>query len=393
MKLTTREKSALIMEAFVTIVILLLVNLSVIVILNDMIQTNPGLQDGIFIIKRSMVIGPNHYQLWSWENIFIGLMIAADAGVVYWRLIRRYHQMQLRHIIDELHYIANGHFDHRIPFTLKGDTQRVVTSVNALVDSVISSIEDERRIEKSKDELITNVSHDLRTPLTSIIGYLGLIEDHQYHSEDDILKYTHTAFSKAKQMKSLVEDLFEYTKMRQTDTPMNISKIDINQMLEQLAASFELEAEDKGIKVSVDIDDKPLQIEADAEKLGRVFNNLITNALKYGDGGHNIILRSKPVSEREIQVSVENDGSPIPEASLKQVFERFYRVEGSRSKATGGTGLGLAIAQSIVDRHGGYIYVTSDKKMTRFIIHLPVKNGEKIERVQPKLSPEENREE
>ncbi len=100
-------------------------------------------------------------------------MIAADAGVVYWRLLRRYHQMQLRHIIDELHYIANGHFDHRIPFTLKGDTQRVVTSVNALVDSVISSMEDERRIEKSKDELITNVSHDLRTPLTSIIGYLA----------------------------------------------------------------------------------------------------------------------------------------------------------------------------------------------------------------------------
>lgn len=393
MKLTTREKSALIMEAFVTIVILLLVNLSVIVILNDMIQTNPGLQDGIFIIKRSMVIGPYHYQLWSWENIFIGLMIAADAGVVYWRLLRRYHQMQLRHIIDELHYIANGHFDHRIPFTLKGDTQRVVTSVNALVDSVISSMEDERRIEKSKDELITNVSHDLRTPLTSIIGYLGLIEDHQYHSEDDILKYTHTAFNKAKQMKSLVEDLFEYTKMRQTDTPMNISKIDINQMLEQLAASFELEAEDKGIKIAVDADDNPLQIEADAEKLGRVFNNLITNALKYGDGGHNIILRSKPVSEREIQVSVENDGSQIPEASLKQVFERFYRVEGSRSKATGGTGLGLAIAQSIVDRHGGYIYVTSDPKMTRFIIHLPVKNGERIERVQPTSTPEENLEE
>ncbi len=194
-------------------------------------------------------------------------------------------------------------------------------------------------------------------------------------------------------MKSLVEDLFEYTKMRQTDTPMNISKIDINQMLEQLAASFELEAEDKGIKIAIDADDKPLQIEADAEKLGRVFNNLIANALKYGDGGHNIILRSKPVSEREIQVSVENDGSQIPEASLKQVFERFYRVEGSRSKATGGTGLGLAIAQSIVDRHGGYIYVTSDPKMTRFIIHLPVKNGERIERVQPTTTPEENLEE
>ncbi|MCG3562148.1 hypothetical protein L8957_28705, partial [Klebsiella pneumoniae] len=103
-------------------------------------------------------------------------------------------------------------YDHRIPFELSGDLSRVVTSINGLVDSTVAAIEDERKIEKSKDELITNVSHDIRTPLTSIIGYLGLIEDGQYHSEEDLLKYTHTAYIKAKQMKSLVDDLFEYTK-------------------------------------------------------------------------------------------------------------------------------------------------------------------------------------
>lgn len=384
MKLTTREKSALIMEGIVTVVILLLVNLSVIVILNEMIQTNPGLQDGIFIIKRSVFIGPTHYQLWSWENIFIVLMVIFDVGVVYWRLIRRYHQMQLRHIIGELHYIANGHFDHRIPFTLKGDTQRVVTSVNSLVDSVIASIDEERRIEKSKDELITNVSHDLRTPLTSIIGYLGLIEDHQYHSEEEILKYTNTAFSKAKQMKSLVDDLFVYTKMRQTDTPLSIATLDVDQMMEQLAASFELEAGEKGMSISVETPDEPVHIEADAEKLGRVFNNLISNALKYGEGGKHIALRVNPVSDDEVVISVENDGQKIPRAALGQVFERFYRVEESRSKATGGTGLGLAIAQSIVSLHGGYIYVTSDDELTRFVIHLPVKNGVKLKNQQVK---------
>lgn len=380
MKLTTREKSALIMEGIVTVVILLLLNLSVIVILNEMIQTNPGLQDGIFIIKRSVFIGPAHYQLWSWENIFIVLMLLFDVGVVYWRLIRRYHQMQLQHIISELHYIANGHFDHRIPFTLKGDTQRVVTSVNSLVDSVISSIEDERRIEKSKDELITNVSHDLRTPLTSIIGYLGLVEDRQYHSEDELLKYTSTAFNKAKQMKSLVDDLFEYTKMRQTGTPLTIDHLDLTQMMAQLAASFELEASQKGMTLVTDVGDAPIYIDADAEKLGRVFNNLIGNALKYGGDGKHIYLRAKQLSDREVTISVENDGSKIPEAALGQVFERFYRVEASRSKATGGTGLGLAIAQSIVSRHGGYIYVTSDDELTRFVIHLPVKNGERLKR-------------
>lgn len=380
MKLTTREKSALIMEGIVTVVILLLLNLSVIVILNEMIQANPGLQDGIFIIKRSVFIGPAHYQLWSWENIFIALMIVFDVGVVYWRLIRRYHQMQLRHIIGELHYIANGHFDHRIPFTLKGDTQRVVTSVNSLVDSVISSIEEERRIEKSKDELITNVSHDLRTPLTSIIGYLGLVEDRQYHSEEELLKYTNTAFNKAKQMKSLVDDLFEYTKMRQTDTPLTIAHLDLTQMMAQLAASFELEANEKGMTLVTDVGDEPIHIEADAEKLGRVFNNLIGNALKYGGDGKHIYLRAKQLSDREVAVSVENDGSKIPEAALGQVFERFYRVEESRSKATGGTGLGLAIAQSIVSLHGGYIYVTSDDDLTRFVIHLPIKNGDRLKR-------------
>ncbi|MTV82231.1 sensor histidine kinase [Secundilactobacillus folii] len=378
MKLTTREKSALIMEGIVTVVLLLLLNLSVIVLLNEMIQTNPGLQDGIFIIKRSVFIGPAHYQLWSWENIFIVLLAIFDAGVVYWRLIRRYRQMQLRHIIDELHYIANGHFDHRIPFTLKGDTQRVITSVNSLVDSVIASMDEERRIEKSKDELITNVSHDLRTPLTSIIGYLGLVEDKQYHSQDELLKYTNTAYNKAKQMKSLVDDLFVYTKMRNTDTPLSIATLDVGQMLEQLAASFELEASQKGMDVNIDVPDQPMKIEADGEKLGRVFNNLITNALKYGKDGKHIYLRAHQENDDEVVVSVENDGAKIPKASLDQVFERFYRVEGSRSKATGGTGLGLAIAQSIITRHGGYIYVTSDDQITRFIIHLPIKNGTQL---------------
>lgn len=121
----------------------------------------------------------------------------------------------------------------------------MVTSINGLVDSTVAAIEDERKIEKSKDELITNVSHDIRTPLTSIIGYLGLIEDGQYHSEEDLLKYTHTAYIKAKQMKSLVDDLFEYTKVRQPAVPVNFSAFDMIQLIEQLAADFELEASKK----------------------------------------------------------------------------------------------------------------------------------------------------
>jgi len=378
MKLTTREKSALFMEGVLTVILLLMLNLALLVLIVQAIESNPGLRDGIFIIKRSVVLGPNHFQLWSWENLFIGLMLVADALVVWWRLIRRYRQMQLRHIIDELHYIANGHFDHRIPFRVSGDVQRVVDSVNALVDSVINSMDEERAIEKSKDELITNVSHDIRTPLTSIIGYLGLIEDKQYHSEDDLLKYTHTAFLKSKQMKSLVDDLFEYTKVRQTDTPLSLTNINLAAMLEQLGASFELEAQKKGMTIGAENSSETMMMEADPEKLVRVFNNLVSNALKYGDGGKHINLVANQLSPTELEVRVTNDGPKIPKESLNMIFERFYRVEESRSKETGGTGLGLAIAQSIVALHGGYIYVESDDALTSFVIHLPVKHDQPL---------------
>ena len=378
MKLTGREKTELFLEGVVTVILLLLLNLSIIVLINQSISTNPGLRDGIFIIKRSIIIGPDHLHLWSWENIFIVLMILFDAAVVYWRLIRRYHQMQLRHIISELHYIANGHLNHRIPFKLKGNTQSVVESINALVDSVIQSMDVERAIESSKDELITNVSHDLRTPLTSILGYLGLIRDKQYHSQEDLLKYADIAYLKAKQMKSLVDNLFEYTKVKQTGTPLSISKIDLNQMMEQLVASFELEADKSGLAISAQETDQPMYIEADAEKLGRVFNNLISNAIKYGKGGHHIYLSCATGQPGEVVIHVANDGPEIPKKSLNQIFERFYRVESSRNKDTGGSGLGLAIAQSIIDLHGGYINVSSDQGLTTFAIHLPVKHGDQL---------------
>ncbi|GAB5052530.1 sensor histidine kinase [Pediococcus ethanolidurans] len=374
MKLTAREKSELLGEGFITVILLLLLNLSILILVNEIIRSNPGLERGIFQIKESITIGPNNYRVWSYQNFFIFFMAIVDVWVVYWRLMRRYKQMQLRHIIGELHYIADGHFDHRIPFTLKGDHQRVVDSVNVLVDSVIESMDEERKIEQSKDELITNVSHDLRTPLTSIIGYLGLIENQQYQNEDDVLKYTHTAFLKAQQMKSLVEDLFEYTKVRQASTKMTFNQISVEPMLEQLAASFELEAEKKNMKIDTKAKPKDIKIEGDAEKLGRLFNNLISNALKYAKGGRHINLEATQSGD-QVVFKVSNDGEMIPEESIKHLFERFYRVESSRSKATGGTGLGLAIAQSIVELHHGKISVESSEKLTSFIVKMPLKQN------------------
>lgn len=376
LKLTGREKSSLFFEGLLTIILLGLINIALITIIQTMIQSNPGVQSGIFIIKQSLVIGPFHAQIWSYQRIVMALLVLIDIGVLWWRLLRRYHLYQLDHIIGELHYIAQGHLEHRIPFRVNGNQQHVITSVNALVDTITQAMQEERASEKSKDELITNVSHDLRTPLTSIIGYLGLIEDHQYQSEEDIVKYSHIAYDKAKQMKNLVEDLFEYTKVQQHGAPVNLMTVDLGQLLEQVGASFELEADKKGMAINVSCEPTPLSITADPEKLGRLFSNLVANALKYGHGASYIHLTAKQLGEKVV-ITVADDGEKIPAESVKHLFERFYRVESSRNKATGGTGLGLAIVQSIVELHHGSVTVRSDDQETAFVVTLPVKQVQK----------------
>ena len=368
--LTTKEKSELFGEGVITVILLLLLNLSIIILINLAVLNDPRLENGIFFLKKTITFA-NGVHLWSWQRLFIGFMLVGDAIVVYWRLIRRYHQMQLRHVIEELHYIADGHFDHRIPFRVKTDLQKVIDSINALVDSTVASMEEERQIEQSKDDLITNVSHDIRTPLTSIIGYLGLLKNSELN--EDQTKYIQIAYDKALQMKALAEDLFEYTTLRSaTNNKLVLAPLHVNSMLEQIAAGFELEAEKKHITFNVITRPRELVIDADAKMIVRMLNNLISNALKYGHGASEINLIANKVNNEFVELRVENNGEQIPKKSLQKIFDRFYRVESSRNLKTGGTGLGLAITKSIVDLHGGTIKCQSTPELTSFIIQLPL---------------------
>ena len=373
--LTSKEKSELLIEGIVTIILLILLNLAMYMLLIQIVQSSLSIESMISNISTSIYdtfYSPTSY---AWKKPIFFLLGIIDLSILYWRLIRRYRQMQQRHIISELHYISNGHYDHRIPFDLSGDSGKLIRSINALVDSTVEAIEEERRIEQSKDELITNVSHDIRTPLTSIIGYLGLIEEKKYSSDEELLKYTHTAYMKARQMKVLVDDLFEYTKVRQSNTPLSIMTFDMQQLIGQVVVDFELEASKKNVTVDFEASPASLMMEGDTEKLVRVFDNLLSNALKYGVNGKQIVIHSEKIGS-EVVITVKNDGKEIPKQSLDLLFDRFYRVEESRSQQTGGTGLGLAIAQSIVTLHNGYIYATSENGWTSFVIHLPLKSTE-----------------
>jgi signal transduction histidine kinase len=366
------EISELLAEGIFTILIMLLLNVAIVIILAWVLKSSNELVNIVYAFKQFLTAKLDSPTFYSWQKFFVILMFIIDVWVVVWRLRRRYRQMQLSHIISELHYISMGNYNHRIPFELNDDLGNIVDSINSLVESTVSAIEEERRIEKSKDELISNVSHDIRTPLTSIIGYLGLIEDRQFHSEEDLLNYTSIAYTKSKQMKLLVDDLFEYTKVRQPTANLVFSEFDMKSLMEQLAIDFELEAKKKNVEITVESREDHVVMEGDTEKLVRVFNNLLSNALKYGTDATQIIMDVEKVGKEAI-ITVKNNGEQIPEAALNQLFDRFYRVDESRNQEISGTGLGLAISESIVSLHGGYIFVDSNKHWTSFVMHLPLK--------------------
>ncbi|MGX4645482.1 MULTISPECIES: sensor histidine kinase [Holzapfeliella] len=364
-QLTPKEKSELFIEGVITVILLLLLNLSITILINSAIINHTNLGE---LLKNAILFRYN-FDSWPVQIFLISFMVILDIIVLYWRLLRRYRQMQMRHVISELHYIAQGHFDHRINFVVENDLQRMVDSINSLVDSTVTAMNEERAIKKRNEELITNVSHDIRTPLTSIIGYLGLLQTMDF-GDDNIKHYVDIAYIKSQQMKVLADDLFDYTTVHERQVNITPNNFIVDDMLNQLAASFELEAKEKGIKIEVSVSPSHLEMNADNEKLGRVFNNLISNALKYGKKATFIKLTAKE-QNGQVELTVQNDGQKIPKASLNRLFERFYRVESSRSTQTGGTGLGLAISQEIITLHHGQIFAKSSSKLTEFIIEMP----------------------
>ncbi|MEJ6347763.1 HAMP domain-containing sensor histidine kinase [Holzapfeliella sp. He02] len=364
-QLTPKEKSELFIEGVITVILLLLLNLSITILINSAIINHTNLSE---LLKDAILFRYNFDSL-PVQIFLISFMVVLDIVVLYWRLLRRYRQMQMRHVISELHYIAQGHFDHRINFVVENDLQRMVDSINSLVDSTVTAMNEERAIKKRNEELITNVSHDIRTPLTSIIGYLGLLQTMNFNDEN-IKHYVDIAYIKSQQMKVLADDLFDYTTVHERQVNINPNNFVVDDMLNQLAASFELEAKEKGIKIEVEVSPSRLEMNADNEKLGRVFNNLISNALKYGKKATLIKLTAK-AENGQVEMTVENNGQKIPKASLNRLFERFYRVESSRSTQTGGTGLGLAISKEIITLHHGQIFAQSNAKLTKFVIEMP----------------------
>lgn len=301
--------------------------------------------------------------------VFYAILMIGFLLLFYLYERKRYLSYYVKKLTEEVQQLAFK--EGKAVLSGKGEFSRLAEGIQEIFTKSEQAIVEVRKAEQLKNELVTNVAHDLRSPLTSIIGYLNLINEDRYQDEVELRHYIQVITDKTAGLHSLIEDIFEYTYMQNQQALSEKHPIDLEELMNQLAVQSRVQLEGAGMewRQFLEGDETPIVL-GDGGKLIRVFENLIQNAVRYGREGKylDIILGG---TGHNVEIQVANYGPAIPGADLPHIFERFFRVEKSRSHFTGGSGLGLAIAKSIIELHGGTIEAKSRPGRTAFIIRLP----------------------
>lgn len=266
---------------------------------------------------------------------------------------------------------ADKLFDKNVEYiNLPPEMVEVEKKLNHFKTEAIKNERLARENEQKKDELIVYLAHDIKTPLTSMIGYLSLLSEIKDMPQEQRNRYIDIALDKSYRLEDLINELFDVARFNLEKIVLEKEEINLNLMLEQIADDFYPTLKEMNKKINFTSDEKTI-LYADPDKLSRVFNNLIKNAVNYSKENTDIDI-SIINKENQVTVNITNKGKQIPKEKLDKIFEKFYRLDSSRTSKTGGSGLGLAIAKEIVELHGGKIYAESDMKETTFSVILPI---------------------
>ena len=257
------------------------------------------------------------------------------------------------------------------PIHLITELEPIETKLNNIKYTLERQEREVQESEQRKNDLVVFLAHDLKTPLTSIVAYLSMLQSHPELSEAERSKYTGISLEKAIRLGKLIEEFFEISKFNAQDIVLEKTELNLSRMLEQIADEMYGVFQEKRLECQVEAAEDVI-VPADPDKLARVFDNLMRNAVAYCDRETTIHIQVSQDKDNAKIVFI-NEGPKIANDKLQHIFEKFFRADNSRSSETGGAGLGLAIAREIVELHGGQIQAQSDDHETRFIVSLPKK--------------------
>lgn len=295
----------------------------------------------------------------------------ALTGLVGWVALTYYFLCKPLRYMDELIRAAEALASSGdAPIQLSPALGGVQDNLNLVREQALRNAILAKEAEQRKNDLVVYLAHDLKTPLTSVIGYLTLLRDEPQISPEMRARYTGIALEKAERLEELINEFFDITRFNLTALSLNCEQISLSRMLEQIVSEFIPILNEKELSWKTEIA-PDVDYYCDPDKLQRVFDNLLRNAVNYSYGGTQLFL-SMGQTDNGIEIRIQNHGKTIPPDKLDKIFEQFFRLDSSRASVTGGAGLGLAIAKEIVELHGGTIKAESENESITFTVALPL---------------------
>lgn len=310
-----------------------------------------------------------HYYL-----IYRGLYVYM-VGLILWVVCILYLTYKLLkkvvNYVYELQAATGKLFDKSVDYIeLSPELSEIAININRLKQESEDNARLAKENEQRKNDLIMYLAHDLKTPLSSVIGYLTLLRDETQISKELQTKYLSIALDKAERLEDLINEFFEITRFNLSNITLQYSKINLKRLLEQLVYEFKPLLKEKNLTCNLKIKED-ITLQCDANKIQRVFDNLLRNAVIYSFNDTEILINVE-VQEKDAMIIFQNHGNTIPEEKLERIFEQFYRLDGARSTSSGGAGLGLAIAKQIIELHKGTILAESEDEKIIFTVTLPL---------------------
>ncbi len=290
------------------------------------------------------------------------ILVLVVTGILLILWLRRSMFRPMNQLKDAMKKIAEGDLDTELVTKEKGEIKDLFDNFEIMRKQLKSTAEEKALVEKTNRELISNISHDLKTPITSIKGYVEGIMDGVADTPEKMNKYIRTIYNKANDMDLLINELTVYSQLDAKSIPYRFHQISVTDYFGDCIEEVGLDLEQKGIHFEYTNEvDKGVQIWADPEQLKRVINNIINNSVKYRRKEDASISIHVADLKNQVRVDMEDNGKGIPKEDLEKIFERFYRTDASRNSAQGGSGIGLSISKKIVEEHGGEIWATGEE--------------------------------